>query len=63
MEVRCHELQVWRSGSDRLQAWRSGVMGCKYGGQEWWVASMEVRYDELQAWRSGVMGCKHGGQV
>ena len=53
MEVRC----------DRLQAWRSGVMGCEHGGQMLLAASMEVRCDRLQAWRSGVMGCKNGSQV
>ena len=49
MEVRC----------DGLQAWRSGVMGGKHGGQMLlvgqarrsgvWVASMEVRCNGLQA--------------
>ena len=34
---------------DGLQAWRSGVMGLKYGGQVGCVASMEVRCDGRQA--------------
>ena len=33
MEVRCDGLQAKKVRSGRLQAWRSGVMGCKNGGQ------------------------------